>query len=526
MLWRFWDAFDGNPRAETPVSLKPSFLVEEMVRMRPMELAKLRREPLRLEEPRPRILRPGDNCWRVEPASRAAALVDACAYYAALDEALRQARRSVIIIGWDFDGHIKLRADDPDCPALGPFLRGLVEARPELEIRILIWSVAVLHAPGDPVELVIGAEWQKHPRLQLRLDRQHPIYAAHHQKIVVIDDNLAFVGGMDLTVERWDTPAHCADDPCRVRPDGTPYTPVHDIQMVVEGEVARAVAEHAWHRWRVATGEELGPCGESESAWPADLAPEFADTRVAIARTAPPWAEEPPIHEVAKLTADAIVAAREAIYIEAQYLSAHSVGNLLAGTLGLSDGPEIVIVLTRSSHGLVEHALMGRNRDRLLRKLKKADRHGRLRVFYPVVPNGETCSEVLVHSKLMIVDDRFLRIGSANLNNRSIGLDTECDLAIEARRADERRAVRALRDRLLGEHLDVKPEEVAAAVQRERSLVRAVDRLNRAEGRGLRGFSAMEEEGPTAPFLGTGILDPREPFEPLRFLRKKKKRAA
>jgi phosphatidylserine/phosphatidylglycerophosphate/cardiolipin synthase-like enzyme len=494
--------------------------------MRPMELAKLRREPLRLEEPRPPILRPGDNCWRVEPASRAAALVDACAYYAALDKALRQARRSVIIIGWDFDGRIKLRADDPDSPALGPFLRQLVEARPELEIHILIWSVAVLHAPGDPVELVIGAEWQKHPRLQLRLDRQHPIYAAHHQKIVIVDDTLAFVGGIDLTVERWDTPAHAAEEFCRANPDGTLYTPVHDIQMVVEGEVARAVAAHARQRWKIATGEELHPCEDGESAWPADLAPEFADTRVAIARTAPPWAEQPPIHEVARLTADAIVAARDTIYIEAQYLSAHSVGNLLAGTLALSDGPEVVIVLTRSSHGLVEHALMGQNRDRLLRKLKKSDRHGRLRVFYPVVPKGQEFCEVLIHSKLMIVDDAFLRIGSANLNNRSIGLDTECDLAIEASRDEERRAIRALRERLLAEHLDVRPEEVAAAAKREGSLVRAIDRLNRPDGRGLRGFPAMQEDGPTAPFLGTAILDPKHPFEPLRFLRKKRGRRA
>jgi phosphatidylserine/phosphatidylglycerophosphate/cardiolipin synthase-like enzyme len=495
--------------------------------MRPTELAKLRRHPLRLEEPRPHILRPGDNCWRVEPASRAATLVDACAYYAALEQALRGARRSVIIIGWDFDGRIKLRADDPDAPALGPFLRELVEARPELEIRILIWSVAVLHAPGDPVELVLGAEWQNHPRLQLRLDRQHPIYAAHHQKIVVIDDNLAFVGGMDLTVERWDTPEHLAGDPRRIRPDGTPYTPVHDIQMAVEGAVARAVAAHARHRWQVATGEELQPCEDGGTAWPADLAAEFTNTRVGIARTAPPWAEQPPIQEVAKLTADAIVAARDSIYIEAQYLSAHSIGNLLAGTLGLSDGPEIVVILTCSSHGFVEHALMGRNRDRLLRKLRKADRHRRLRVCYPVVPNGAEFSEVLVHSKLMIVDDRFLRVGSANLNNRSIGLDTECDLALEASHAEERRAVRRLRERLLAEHLGVAPEDVAAATKRERSLVGAIDRLNRYDQRGLRGFPAMLEDGPTAPFLGTGVLDPKQPFRPFGFLRGKgKPRAA
>ncbi len=38
----------------------------------------------------------------------------------------------------------------------------------------------------------------------------------------------------------------------------------------------------------------------------------------------------------------------------------------------------------------------------------------------------------MVHSKVMIVDDGFLRVGSANLNNRSMGADTECDLAFEA----------------------------------------------------------------------------------------------
>ena len=211
------------------------------------------------------------------------------------------------------------------------------------------------------------------------------------------------------------------------------------------------------------------------------------------------------------------------IYIEAQYLSAHSVGNLLAGTLALSDGPEIVVILTCSSHGFVEHALMGRNRDRLLRKLRKADRHGRLRVFYPVVPKGEAYGEVLVHSKLMIVDDRFLRIGSANLNNRSIGLDTECDLALEASREEERCAIRAFRERLLAEHLGVSRAEVAAAATREGSLVGVIDRLNRSEGRGLRGFPAMQEDGPTTPFLGTGILDPKQPFEPLGFLSKKRK---
>ena len=493
--------------------------------MRAAALARARQIPPPQTEAPPRILKPGDNCWRIEPASRAATLVDACAYYAALEAALRQARSSIMIIGWDFDGRIKLRPEEPDAPALGALLRELVEASPELEIRILIWSVAVLHAPGDPFELIMGAAWQNHPRIRLKLDRQHPIYAAQHQKIVTIDDQLAFVGGMDLTVRRWDTPAHHAAHSARVNPDGTAYPPVHDVQMVVEGEVARAIADHARHRWRIATTEELVPCGQCKSPWPQALEPAFTNTRVGIARTAPPWAESPPIREVARLTADSIAAAREVIYIEAQYLTAHRIGNLLAGTLAMQEGPEVVIILTCSSHGFVEHTVMGRNRDRLLRKLHKADRHGRLRVRYPVVPQGDGFGEVLIHSKLMIVDDRFLRIGSANLNNRSMGLDTECDLAIEASRAEEISAIRSLRERLLAEHLDASPEAVAEATKREGRLVAALDALN-CNARGLRSFPAMEEPGPTRAMLGTRFLDPSRPFEPFWFLRRKRPKRA
>jgi phosphatidylserine/phosphatidylglycerophosphate/cardiolipin synthase-like enzyme len=475
------------------------------------------------DTPAPRILRPGDNCWRIEHAHRAAVLVDGCEYYRRLDQALRGAQRSIMIVGWDFDGAIKLRPDQPDAPSLGELLRELVEARPELEVRILIWSVAVVHAPGDPMALLLGADWENHPRIQVRLDRQHPIYGAHHQKIVSIDGALAFVGGMDLTIERWDTPCHEADDPLRLRPDGKPYTPVHDLQMVVDGDAAKAIGELVRHRWRVGTGEDVPPQESGQAPWPADLAPEFSNTRIAIARTAPAWAEHPAVGEIANLTNDAIAAAQSCIYIEAQYLTAHRIGNLLAGTLSLRKGPEIVILLTSSSHGLVEHFVMGTNRDRLLRKLRRADSHGRLRVLYPVVPRGDGFCEVLVHAKLMIIDNSFVRIGSANLNNRSMGLDTECDLAIEASRPDEAQAIARLRDRLLAEHLDATPDLVAETVRAEGSLVRAIDRLN-GRPRQLRPFPAMNESGPTRPLLGTGMFDPRRPFEPFWFLRRRGKK--
>jgi len=154
---------------------------------------------------------------------------------------------------------------------------------------------------------------------------------------------------------------------------------------------------------------------------------------------------------------------------------------------------------------------MGNNRDRLLRRLKQADRFDRLRVYYPVVPSDDSDCDVLVHSKLVIVDDVLLRVGSANLNNRSMGLDTECDLAIEATTPHARRAVAGLRERLLAEHMGVPEESAASAFASAPSLIAAIDRLNHHQ-RGLRPFDDLAKDGPTQPVFATFLLDPVKPF--------------
>ncbi|WP_134499147.1 phospholipase D-like domain-containing protein [Microvirga pakistanensis] len=478
--------------------------------------------PMTLVPSRP-ILQPGRNCWRLVPADKASALIDGEEYFTQLEAALRRAKRSIMIIGWDFDGSIRLRPDiAPEAsPPLGSLLRSLVEEKPDLEIRILVWSVAVVHAPGAPGPLIFGAEWQNHPRLQLRLDKHHPLYAAHHQKIVCIDDSLAFVGGMDLTVRRWDTRDHSCDNPYRLREDGTIYDPVHDVQIVVTGPAAHSISELACDRWRIATGEEIQLRSQPEQEpWPLDLCPHFSNVPVAISRTYPAWGRQSAVQEAAALNLDALSAARHSIYIEAQYMTAPCIGDVLERQLARPDGPEIVVIQTHESHGWAEKRVMGTNRDRLIRRLRKADRYDRLRVYYPVVPAANSFCQVLIHSKLIIVDDVFLRIGSSNLNNRSIGLDTECDLAIEANNDAMRRTIVDLRNRLLGEHLNVSPDILSRAIDEEGgSLIAAVERLN-VNDRRLHLFDAMFDEGPAEPAVGTSLLDPLEPFEPLWFLKR------
>jgi phosphatidylserine/phosphatidylglycerophosphate/cardiolipin synthase-like enzyme len=134
---------------------------------------------------------------------------------------------------------------------------------------------------------------------------------------------------------------------------------------------------------------------------------------------------------------------------------------VLADLLQREDGPDIVMILHPNSDGWLEQHTMDVLRGRVLRHLRAVDRHHRLALYYPRVPDPEgRC--ISVHSKVCVIDDTYLRIGSANMSNRSLRFDTECDLAVHASDDPEvEERIAAFRNRLLGEHLDVAPKEVA-----------------------------------------------------------------
>jgi len=462
------------------------------------------------------ILMPGRNAWRIEQADAFAFLVDGAEYFSALERTLPLASRSIRIVGWDFNPDIRLRPDATS-ETLGALLRRLVEARPALEIHILVWAMGPIFSSRS-LKVFRRNGWSGHPRIHLRFDARHALRGSHHQKMVTIDDAIAFVGGIDLTAGRWDTRAHPPRCPHRLRPNGRAYGPVHDVQAMFRGPAARAVADLArqrWarQRWQGAGARRPAPVVTPPPDWPAGVPAAMAGCAAAIVRTQPdPGGRDDERHAV-RLTHDAIAAARRHIYIETQYLASFGVGEALAARLREPYGPEVAILVTCFSRGMIEQFVMASNRDRLIRGLMKADRFGRLRVMYAVVPDedGGEC-EVLIHSKVLVVDDVFVRVGSSNLNNRSEGLDTECDVAVEARTLSERNAIAALRNRLLAEHLDAGESDVAAAI-RKGSLVDAIDRLN-TRPRGLRPF-AIGLAGPTAPLPGTTLLDPSRPFRPL-----------
>jgi phosphatidylserine/phosphatidylglycerophosphate/cardiolipin synthase-like enzyme/uncharacterized membrane protein YdjX (TVP38/TMEM64 family) len=469
-----------------------------------------------------RILAEGRNCWRIAPAGRAAFLVDASAYFDAFASAVLRARESILILAWDIDSRVQVLRDDRDRGVpreLGKFLDAVISRRRGLHAHILAWNYNLIYAFERESLPVVRLEWRTHPRLHFRLDGNHPVWASLHQKVVVVDDAVAFVGGLDLTRSRWDTPEHRSEDPRRVDPRGAPYGPFHDVQMAVDGEAAASLGDLARERWRRATGRRLRPSRIwGRDPWPEGLRADLEDVQVGIARTEPSFKGSPGIREVEALHLDAIAAAHRSIYIENPYLSSEAVGRALIARLRETEGPEIVLVLPKSSPRGLEEKTMDVVRARLLRRLRQADPFGRLRIYYPV-PDGSRKESVNVHSKILIADDDFVRVGSSNLTNRSMGLDAECDLAVEAEGDSRiRERIAGFRSRLLAEHLGISAGKVGEAVAARGSLIAAVDSLRR-EGRTLEPLREELPEWQDQLVPDTSIVDPGDPIAPEAVIR-------
>jgi phosphatidylserine/phosphatidylglycerophosphate/cardiolipin synthase-like enzyme len=460
------------------------------------------------------LLVPGETCWRVERADQHAVFIDAADYFAALKGAVLRAQRRVLFIGWDFDPRIRMdprRAGRRSRDRLDQVLADAVRGNPELEIGVLQWDLGMFVALARGLAPIVLLNRRTPDRLTMTVDTHHPVGGAHHQKIVVIDDCLAFAGGIDVTADRWDTPEHLDRHRHRRRPrtheDRGPW---HDVTSLVSGPAARAIGDLARERWESGTGRAMEPVTDAQLCWPPEVEPFLTDVDVAISRTRPEHGGKTLVHEIELLWLAAIAAARRTVYIESQYFANRRIAEAIADRLREDDGPEFVVVNPDSAWGWLETKAMDTARAKLLAIVQDADVHGRFRLYFPVTAGRRP---IYVHAKVLVVDDRLLRIGSANLNNRSMGLDTECDLSIEARADDPRNrelsaAVTGLRDRLLGEHLDVPAEDVAAAVTAGGgSLLAAVESLRRPAGRSLVPLEPPELGAVDRVLADTELLD-------------------
>jgi phosphatidylserine/phosphatidylglycerophosphate/cardiolipin synthase-like enzyme/membrane protein DedA with SNARE-associated domain len=462
------------------------------------------------------LLVPGETCWRAERAERVALLIDGEAYFAAVHDALCQARRSVFILAWDIDSRLRLLRDEPqdDVPQqLLPLISECLARNPQLEVFVLAWDFSMIYALEREWRPLFNGNWREQPRLHFCLDDTHPVGASHHQKVVVVDDALAFVGGMDLSKWRWDTSAHAGDEPRRIDPDGEPYPPFHDLMLAVDGPAARALGELARTRWRRANPLALPAIDEPVGApWPQGVEVDLRDVSVGIARTEPQYAGRAAVREVEEGLVRAIANARESLYIENQFFTSGRIGDALQARLEETGGPQIVIVLPREKDGWLERLTMDVLRARLVNRLRAADHEDRLRVYYPDVPGlGQTC--ISVHSKLLIADDRVLNVGSANTNNRSMGLDSECNLVIEAEGDRTAHEIARCRARLLAEHQGCDVEAVEAAWRSAGSLIGTIEAL----GSGARSLRALDTSVPDEldrEVPDAALLDPERPVEP------------
>jgi phosphatidylserine/phosphatidylglycerophosphate/cardiolipin synthase-like enzyme len=386
---------------------------------------------------RPEALDPGPGSWAEgDPSPRGGCslevFVDGADYFAAVAEAIGQARESIHITGWHLAPNFQLaRGRDP--LVLGEVL---AEAAERLDVRVLVWagSPVPLFRPSRSDVADTVRSLTRSTRIRCEPDpREHPFHC-HHEKTAVIDSELAFVGGIDMTDlggDRYDISAH----PAR-RELGW-----HDVGTRLRGPAVADVAAHFNLRWRALTGEDLGK--------PSEPAPAGAQTVQVVRTVAEGMYDELPRGDFRVLESylKAIEQARDFIYLENQFLWSPEIVDRLADKLRRPPGPDfrLVIVLpSRANNG--QDDTSGQ-----VAVLESADDGaGRLLVATLRSLTGRRDDRLYVHAKVGIVDDRWLTVGSANLNAHSLLNDTEMNVV-----TDDGELARDTRVRLWAEHLQL-----------------------------------------------------------------------
>ena len=458
--------------------------------------------------------------WRYAHARRARVIIDAADHFSLMQAAMLQARRRVLMIGWDFDTRVKLAEGrhwwqkgwkDKYPARLGSFLPWLTRNNPELEIRILKWSFGVFKFVVRGSMWVDLLRWWPHKRIDFKFDKAHPVGGSHHQKIAVIDNSFAVCGGIDITVRRWDTREHREHDKRRRTPNRQKYGPWHDASMMMEGEIAQALASLGEDRWIRAGGKPLEAIEPAaDGIWPNGLGATFEDVEIGIARTRANYRKWSKVNEIEELFVAHIKRAKRFIYAESQYFASRTIAEAMLARLEEPDPPEICIVHPVTADGWLEAQAMDNARAELARTLQEADHADRFSLWVPYA--GDT--PIYVHAKIMVVDDEVIRIGSANFNNRSMGLDSECDVFIDTARPVNSgcgEAIRGLRLSLIAEHCGLDESEVGAALEEAGGMAALFARRGDNRPRHVRRYHPPQLGEVEEKLAQSQLLDPEEP---------------
>jgi phosphatidylserine/phosphatidylglycerophosphate/cardiolipin synthase-like enzyme len=376
-------------------------------------------------------------------------LVDGAEALPAIAEEIRRATSHIHVTGWYLSPSFDLERNG-DSVALRHLLAELAE---RVEVRVLVWAGAPLplFRPSRGDVRKMKERLTNGSRITVALDaRERPMHC-HHEKTVVIDDRVAFVGGIDLTSEngdRFDSSHHPARGAFGW----------HDVATRIEGPVVADVAEHFSMRWRETTGERLAPAVRSEPAGVVELQ---------VARTVPEKIYDAvPKGDFGILESyvRAIRGARQFIYLENQFLWSPEIATILAEKIAHPPTPDFrLLVLLPAKPNTGADDTRG-----VLGELLEADaEHGRVFASTLYARSGPRADPIYVHAKVAIVDDTWLTVGSANLNEHSLFNDTEMNIV-----SHDPALARDTRLRLWSEHLELPPEDLA-----DRSPVDVIDTL-------------------------------------------------
>jgi phosphatidylserine/phosphatidylglycerophosphate/cardiolipin synthase-like enzyme len=385
----------------------------------------------------------GSSLWAAgDPAPRTGCalevLVDGGEALPRIAEALIGARSHVHVAGWHVTPDFGLTRDD-QASRLRDLLGDLAE---RVEVRVLLWGGAPvpIFTPARAAVRQVREELIRGTRVQCALDFHERPMHCHHEKLVIVDGEVAFVGGIDLTSlggDRFDTSDHLMHG----------RLGWHDASSRVRGPAVADVATHFANRWRAVTGEHL-----EETPPPAAA----GDVELQVVRTVPENIYEfLPRGDFRILEAytRALRSARKLVYLESQFLWSAQVVEILANKLREppSDDFRVVVMLPAKPNN-------GADTTRGQLGVLAAADNGAARFLATTISarSGGLTGPLYVHAKIGIVDDTWLSIGSANLNEHSFFNDTEMNIV-----TCDRAVARETRLRLWAEHLERPVGEVS-----------------------------------------------------------------
>jgi phosphatidylserine/phosphatidylglycerophosphate/cardiolipin synthase-like enzyme len=395
----------------------------------------------------------GDLSWAAgQPPPRSGNAIEICVDGAEalplIARELSSARSHVHLTNWFLSPDFALvRGEQP--VVLRHLLAELAE---RVAVRILVWAGAPLplFRPSRRDVRDMRERLTNDTRIECELDPKERPMHCHHEKTIVIDDRVAFVGGIDLTTEsgdRFDSVQHPARSAIGW----------HDATARIEGPAVADVAEHFRMRWHEVKGEQLAPVVPPERAGEIEL--QIVRTVPERVYNAVPRGD----FRILESYTTAIRNAQRFIYLENQFLWSPEIARLLREKLVDPPTPDFRLLLL-----LPSNPKSGNDDTRgVLAELIDADNDdGRILACALYARSGTRADPIYVHAKIAVVDDHWLTLGSANLNEHSLFNDTEMNVvshdAVLARRT---------RERLWAEHLEIPADEIPA------DPVRAIDEL-------------------------------------------------